>query len=158
MAEKDNKLTEDRERKCEEICQEILGVLEGRKDVRAIRRDGALSPRLEKLIALSSVLATRQGHDIVTTSVNECLEAQATPREIVQVLEQTIRMAEVPALAYRSAVRQAIDACQNRQAPTRLTGQTSGKTPSRRRLVGPRLCSPASAGFLRSTRPRKYSL
>lgn len=89
-------------------------MLAGRKDVSAIRREGALSPKLEKLIALSSVLATQQGHDTVTTSVNECLEAQATPREIVQVLEQTILMAEIPAFAYRSVVREAIDAFQNR--------------------------------------------
>jgi hypothetical protein len=38
MAEKDDKPAEDRERKCEEICQEILGVLEGREDLGAIHR------------------------------------------------------------------------------------------------------------------------
>jgi hypothetical protein len=44
--------------------------------------------------------------------VNDCLEAQATPREVAQVLEQAILMAEIPAFAYRSTVREAIDAFQ----------------------------------------------
>ena len=114
ITETDSGSVEGGGRRGEEICQEIRDVLEGRKDVNAIHTPGVLSPKLEKLVALSSVLATQQDSDVVTTAVNACLEAEATPREIMHVLDQAILMAEIPALAYRAAVRKAIDAFHTR--------------------------------------------
>ena len=110
----DNGSARDREQRGEEICRKIRDVLEGKEKIEAIRRPGALSPKLERLAALASVLATQQDLHLVTTAVNACLEVQATPREIMQVLEQTILMAEIPALAYRAAVRKAVEAFQRR--------------------------------------------
>ena len=100
------------EQRHEEICRKIQDVLQGKEDTDAIHTPGALPPKLERLIALASALATQQDFDIVTIAVNACLEARATPGEIIHVLEQTILMAEIPALAYRAVVRKAVDAVQ----------------------------------------------
>jgi len=114
MVEKNKGSSQDVDRTREEICQEISDVLEGRKDVAALRQDGTLPPRLEKLIALSSVLTTQQGPDAVASCVTGCLELGATPQEIMQVLQKVVLMAEIPVETYTKMVRQAIEAFESR--------------------------------------------
>jgi alkylhydroperoxidase/carboxymuconolactone decarboxylase family protein YurZ len=109
MAEKGSISAEDRKWKAEEIYKEILDLIKGRKNSRAIHRKHALSTGQEKLIALSSVLATEQGPEIVASCVHECLHARATPAQIMQVVDQAILMAEIPACVYRTVVREAIE-------------------------------------------------
>lgn len=110
IVENDNGPAQDSEQRAEEICRKIRDVLEGKEDVEAIHTPGALPPKLEGLTALASVLATQKDFDIVTIAVKACLETKATPTEIMQVLEQTILMAEIPVPGYRAVVRKAIDA------------------------------------------------
>lgn len=113
MVENTNGLPDESKRGHEEICEEIREVLDGTKDVRALRRKGALSPKLEKLVALGSVIASQRERDVVASCVIECLEAGATREEAMEVLRQAILMAEIPAETYTRVVREAIDSFEN---------------------------------------------
>jgi len=110
MLENTNYVPNEEKQKIDEICEEIREVLEGKKDVSALRRQGSLSPKLEKLIALGSVIASKRDRDAVVPCVIECLKTGATREEIMDVLRQAILMAEIPAETYTRIVRDAIDA------------------------------------------------
>jgi alkylhydroperoxidase/carboxymuconolactone decarboxylase family protein YurZ len=109
MIENMNSVPNEKKQKIDEICEQIREVLEGTKDVSALRREGSLSPKLEKLIALGSVIANKRDRDVVVSCVIECLKTGATREEIMDVLRQVILMAEVPAETYDTIVREAID-------------------------------------------------
>jgi alkylhydroperoxidase/carboxymuconolactone decarboxylase family protein YurZ len=113
MLENTNYVPNEEKQKIDEICEEIREVLEGKKDVSALRREGSLSPKLEKLIALGSVIASRRDPDVVVPCVIECLKTGATREEIMDVLRQAILMAEVPVKVYSEIVREAIDDFEN---------------------------------------------
>ena len=109
MLENTNDVPNEEKQKIDEICEEIREVLEGTKDVSALRREGSLSPKLEKLIALGSVIASKRDRDVVVPCVIECLKSGATREEVTEVLRQAILMAEVPAEVYSRLVNEAID-------------------------------------------------
>jgi alkylhydroperoxidase/carboxymuconolactone decarboxylase family protein YurZ len=113
---RDTKLMRDKKRgihrghgvQVEEITKEILGILKERSKAKAIDKAPNLPPKLRELVALSSVLATQQERDKVTACVQACLKSGATPQEVMQVVNQVILMAEIPASFYRSVVTEAI--------------------------------------------------
>ena len=109
MLENTNDFSDQEKRQIDKICEQIHEVLDGTKDVSALHREGSLSPKLEKLIALGSVIASKRDRDVVVPCVIECLKTGATREEIMDVLRQAILMAEVPVKAYSEIVREAID-------------------------------------------------
>ena len=109
MVENINDVPSEGKQRIDEICEEIREVLKGTKDVSALRREGSLSPKLEKLIALGSVIASKRDRDVVVPCVIECLKTGATREEIMDVFRQAILMAEVPVKTYSEIVREAID-------------------------------------------------
>lgn len=113
MLENTNNVPNEEKQKIDEICEQIREVLEGTKDVGALRREGSLSPKLEKLIALGSVITNQRDRDVVVSCVIECLKTGATREEIMDVLRQAILMAEVQAETYDTIVREAIDGFEN---------------------------------------------
>jgi alkylhydroperoxidase/carboxymuconolactone decarboxylase family protein YurZ len=70
--------TKDVPNKKKQKIDEIHKALEGKKDVSALSREGSLSPKLEKLIALGSVIANQRDCDVVAPCVIECLKTGAT--------------------------------------------------------------------------------
>ena len=109
MLENMNGVPNKEKQKIDEIYEEIREVLEGKKDVSALRREGSLSPKLEKLIALGSVVANQRDRGVVVPCVIECLKTGATREEIMDVLRQAILMAEIAAKFYSEIVEKAID-------------------------------------------------
>jgi len=108
MFENTNDVPNEKRQKIDEICSEIQKLLEGTKDPDALSRKGALSPRLKRLIALGSAIATQQ-QSVIASCVAECLRLGATREEITEVLRLAISMAEVPPETYDTIVREAID-------------------------------------------------
>ena len=111
MVENDSLLPDESER--EEICEKIREGLDGTKDVGALRSKGALLPKLEKLVALGSLLAGQRERDVITSCVIECLKAGATREEALEVLRQAIMMAEISAETYTRVVHEAINSFEN---------------------------------------------
>ena len=110
MIENANDIRDEDKQKAEEICSEIRELQEGIKSPDAFAKEGTLSPRLRKFIALGSAIASQRERDVVASCVTDCLEAGAMREEVTEVLRQAILMAEIPAETYTRIVRNAIDA------------------------------------------------
>ena len=109
MVENPNDFPDKLKQKYTEIYAEIREIINGTGSIDALKRQGALSPKLRKLITLGSVIATKRGRDTVVSCVDDCLKAGASREEIMEVLRLAILMAEVPAEVYDTTVREAID-------------------------------------------------
>jgi len=114
MLENANEIPDKDKQKAEEIYSEIRELQEGIKSPDAFAKEGTLSPRLKKLIALGSAIASQREHDVVASCVTDCLEAGAMREEVTEVLRQAILMAEIPAKTYTKIVRDAIDAFESK--------------------------------------------
>jgi len=83
MVEDANDLPYKLKQKYTEIYAEIREITNGTRSRDAPKRQGALSPKLRKLIALGSAIATQHGRDVIVSCVADCLEAGATRQEIM---------------------------------------------------------------------------
>lgn len=112
MLGNNNDVPKEEKQKIDEIYLEIQKLMEGKKDLEALSRNGALPPRLKGLIALASAIATQQ--KVTTAScVAECLKTGASREEIMEVLRLAILIAEVPVKLYDTIVRDAINSFDN---------------------------------------------
>jgi len=113
MVENPNDSPDKLKQKYAEIYAEIREIINGTRSVEELKGEDALSPKLRKLIALGSAIATKRGCDTVVSCVTDCLKAGASREEIMEVLRLAILMAEVPAVVYDTIVRKAIDGFEN---------------------------------------------
>ena len=109
MVENPNDSADKLKRKHAEVYAEIREIMNGRVSIDALKEKGTLSPKLRRLIALGSAIATQRGREMVESCVADCLKAGANREQIMEVLRLTIVMAEVPVETYDTMVCEAID-------------------------------------------------
>jgi alkylhydroperoxidase/carboxymuconolactone decarboxylase family protein YurZ len=103
-----NDVPDEEKHKIDEISLEIQKLLKSTKEPATLSRKETLSPKLKELITLGSAIATNQER-LVEPCMSECLRLGATREQIEEVLNMAILMSEVPAEAYDTIVREAID-------------------------------------------------
>ena len=104
----DNMLDDSKE-KVEAIYNEIIRMLDTENNEKILFKKNVLSVKLKNLIALGSALASQQSQNVVFC-VKESMETGATQKEIMEVLQVAILMAEIPAEAYTEIVKDAVKA------------------------------------------------
>jgi len=109
-----NNFPDNLKQKNAEIYAEICEIIDGRRSVDELKGTGTLSPKLRELIALGSTIATKRGRNTVVSCVADCLKAEASREQILEVLRLAILMAEVPAETYDTIVREAIGRFESR--------------------------------------------
>ena len=108
MVENLNDSPDKLKQKYAEIYAEIREIINGTKSLDELKGKGSLSPKLRKLIAMASAIATKRGRDTVVSCVADCLKAGASREQILEVLRLAILMAEIPAEIYDTIVRSSL--------------------------------------------------
>jgi len=107
MIDNYDNVPENSKENAEEIYNEIIRMIRSENTDEFLGQKNVLPERLRNLIALGSVLANQQSQD-VATCVEDCLKAEATKANIMQVLQLAILIAEIPVQKYTEIVQDAI--------------------------------------------------